>query len=129
MPHLCGSMRPRRVFGAVRFKAKRSMPWSALFFSSSWLHPCSHGNSASYERCSWHGAQHIPLITYNRESEEPELPFLTVVALMQSLVQPAALVLLRCSPLLLSCLPSSSSPSYSCPSKGGKNRQILIIAL
>lgn len=50
-----------------RFKAKHSLTWSALFFSISWLHPCSHGNSVSCERCGWHWAQRIPLVAYTRE--------------------------------------------------------------
>lgn len=119
MSHLYGLVRPRRVFGAMHFKAKHSMPWSVLF-SLSWLHPSSHGNSASWERCSWQRAQCIPLIAYDREAEEQEPSILTVVELM--------LVLLCCS-LLFSCLPTSSPPSSRHPSKGGDNTQILIIAL
>lgn len=131
MPHLCGSMRPRRVFGAARFKAKRSMTWSALFCSMSWLHPCSHGNSMSWKgqrtahsSYRMNRAQHIPLVPYNKESEEQELPFLPMVALMQSVGQPAALVLLCSSPLLLSCCPLPALLHAEHPSKGGKTRQI-----
>lgn len=82
MPHLCGSMRPWKVFGAACFKAEPST-WSALFLSISWLHPCSHGDAVSCERRGWPRAQHMPLAAYSRASEEQAPPPLAGVALMQ----------------------------------------------